>query len=409
VEEWVDDAWHKHDHDNIVFQKSKNPLILTWPRQKGRAVILEMIRTDVAEARRMLLFDCDDQVHEENPRLHGQGPGLVKEQYWFWNIQREDMHRIEFQTRPYQWVEFRNVSLQPGQRTNVEIAVLATKDKLARGLPLSEQEKESLGYILHRLADNLRFPAKGRATYQIEERVDRGQELRILRCKYGFEGILYGLEVVTVRTGSTLGALNVNRYFDGQESILWITRENVATLWEGRRQRTPIYRLQRFCPTEILKELLSHKVELKGSGDINGIPCSLLECVISSKDRLKLWLAKEPDVYPLRIERYEYDNLRYVYESENIKYWNGVLFPQKISVGWYRPDETWEHSLISSYFVTIKSFMPNIEVAPEEMPRFHDARFAAQIVRDFKELGYTYVAIDLEGYRTGSMNEMFDR
>ena len=50
-----------------------------------------------------------------------------------------------------------------------------------------------------------------------------------------------------------------------------------------------------------------------------------------------------------------------------------------------------------------------IEVAPEEMPRFHDARFAAQIARDLKKLGYTYVALDLEGYRTGSMNEMFDR
>ena len=50
-----------------------------------------------------------------------------------------------------------------------------------------------------------------------------------------------------------------------------------------------------------------------------------------------------------------------------------------------------------------------IEVAPEELPRFHDARFAAQIVRDFKKLGYTYVALDLEGYRTGSMNELFDQ
>jgi hypothetical protein len=371
VEEWVDDAWHKHDHDNIVFRKSENPLILTWPRQKGRAVILEMVRTDVAEARRMLLFDRDDQVHEENPRLHGEGPGIVKEQYWFWNIQREDMHRIEFQTRPYQWVEFRNVSLQLGRKTNVETAVLATKDKLARGLSVSEQEKESLGYVLHRLAENLRFPAKGRATYQIEERDAQGQEPRVLRCKYGFEGILYGLEVVTVRTGSTLGALNVNRYFDGQESILWIPRENVATLWEGRRQRTPIYRLQRFCPTEILKELLSHEVELKGSGDINGIPCSLLECVISSKDRLKLWLAKEPDVYPLRIERYEYDNLRYVYESENIKSWNGIPFPEKIKQASYRTDDALEHIFTSSYVVSVESFMPDGDIAAQEFaPKF---------------------------------------
>ena len=48
-----------------------------------------------------------------------------------------------------------------------------------------------------------------------------------------------------------------------------------------------------------------------------------------------------------------------------------MLFPEKISIGWYRPDETLEHSLISSYVVTIKSFAPNIEVAREEFkPEF---------------------------------------
>jgi len=50
-----------------------------------------------------------------------------------------------------------------------------------------------------------------------------------------------------------------------------------------------------------------------------------------------------------------------------------------------------------------------IEVAPEEMARFHDERFAAQIVRAVKKAGYAYVTLDLEGYRTGSMNETYQR
>jgi uncharacterized protein len=50
-----------------------------------------------------------------------------------------------------------------------------------------------------------------------------------------------------------------------------------------------------------------------------------------------------------------------------------------------------------------------IEVAPEEMVRFHDESFAARIIRDVKKAGYAYVALDLEGYRTGSMNEPRDR
>jgi uncharacterized protein len=50
-----------------------------------------------------------------------------------------------------------------------------------------------------------------------------------------------------------------------------------------------------------------------------------------------------------------------------------------------------------------------IEVAPEEMARFHDEQFAARIVREVKKAGYAYVTLDLEGYRTGSMNETYHR
>ncbi|NQT01131.1 MAG: redoxin domain-containing protein [Planctomycetes bacterium] len=369
VEEWVDDAWHEHDHDNIVFKESNNPLILTWPRQKGRAVILEMVRTDVddVQARRMLLFDRDDQIHEESPVTHGEGPGLIKEQYWFWNMRLEDMHRFEYQKRPYQWVEFRNVSLEPGHETDVEVAVLDVKDELARGLPVSEQDRNSLGYILHRLAQNLRFPAKGRATYRIEARNAQSQEPRLLWCEYAFDGVLYGFSVVEIQPGD----FNVQWYFDGEKTTLYQMPNKAATIWEGRREMTPIYNLQQFFPSKTIGDLLTHKVELKGSGKIGGIPCSLLESIMSSKERLKVWVTKERDVYPLRIERYEYDNLRYLYEAENIKSWSGVPFPQKTTISWYRSDDALQHSLISSKVVSVESFSPNVEIAGGEFtPEF---------------------------------------
>lgn len=46
-----------------------------------------------------------------------------------------------------------------------------------------------------------------------------------------------------------------------------------------------------------------------------------------------------------------------------------------------------------------------IEIAPEELGRALDAAAAAEMVARIKPLGYTYVALDLEGYRTGSMND----
>jgi len=47
-----------------------------------------------------------------------------------------------------------------------------------------------------------------------------------------------------------------------------------------------------------------------------------------------------------------------------------------------------------------------IEVGPEEISRFVDRELAAAIVNELKALGFSYVALDLEGYRTGSMNEV---
>ncbi|MGH7846566.1 MAG: ATP-dependent sacrificial sulfur transferase LarE [Candidatus Binatia bacterium] len=46
-----------------------------------------------------------------------------------------------------------------------------------------------------------------------------------------------------------------------------------------------------------------------------------------------------------------------------------------------------------------------IEVASEEMSGFYDAKTRAAVIRKFKEIGFSFVSLDLEGYRTGSMNE----
>ena len=46
-----------------------------------------------------------------------------------------------------------------------------------------------------------------------------------------------------------------------------------------------------------------------------------------------------------------------------------------------------------------------IEVAPEEINRFLDVATREAIVQRFSEIGFTFVSLDLQGYRTGSMNE----
>lgn len=46
-----------------------------------------------------------------------------------------------------------------------------------------------------------------------------------------------------------------------------------------------------------------------------------------------------------------------------------------------------------------------VEIAPSDIGRMLDERLRTRLSRRLKSLGYTYVALDLDGYRTGSMNE----
>jgi uncharacterized protein len=47
-----------------------------------------------------------------------------------------------------------------------------------------------------------------------------------------------------------------------------------------------------------------------------------------------------------------------------------------------------------------------IEVGKEEIYRLLDDDLRERLVAHLKHLGFTYVTLDLQGYRTGSMNEV---
>ncbi|MFH0991026.1 MAG: ATP-dependent sacrificial sulfur transferase LarE [bacterium] len=47
-----------------------------------------------------------------------------------------------------------------------------------------------------------------------------------------------------------------------------------------------------------------------------------------------------------------------------------------------------------------------IELGKEDFNRIFDEAFRTQLLNHFKQLGFIYVTLDLQGYRTGSMNEV---
>ena len=69
--------------------------------------------------------------------------------------------------------------------------------------------------------------------------------------------------------------------------------------------------------------------------------------------------------------------------------------------------EQWRHDAglgLTQLRVRSHGDMARIEVPPGDIPRL--AARAAEIADAFKALGFAYVALDLQGYRTGSLNEI---
>ena len=61
------------------------------------------------------------------------------------------------------------------------------------------------------------------------------------------------------------------------------------------------------------------------------------------------------------------------------------------------------------YRVRHHDTMARIELGDQEMRLLWEKDLREPIVRHFKSLGYKYVALDMEGYRTGSMNEALSK
>lgn len=55
--------------------------------------------------------------------------------------------------------------------------------------------------------------------------------------------------------------------------------------------------------------------------------------------------------------------------------------------------------------VRIHGTMARIELLPEDFERFMTGEIREKVAARLKEYGFSYVALDLQGYRTGSMNE----
>jgi hypothetical protein len=119
LEHWSINKWSTpYDH----FFVSSEQVIMRCPEQKDSDVVAEVTQVITESATRLVAFDHDGNLYQSTVTQGGKSAGLVRFIHRFKNLDRNSIDHLEFQVRPYDyWITFRNVSLQPGQKTQVKV------------------------------------------------------------------------------------------------------------------------------------------------------------------------------------------------------------------------------------------------------------------------------------------------
>ena len=123
-------------------------------------------------------------------------------------------------------------------------------------------------------------------------------------------------------------------------------------------------------------------------------------------------------VSPLREAGMTKANIRILSKEMNLPTWNKPAFAclssrfpygQKITREKLLAVDRAEQFLFDAGFRQVRvrhhGNMARIEVSAEERVKFFEKDLMDKVHDEFKKLGFTYTALDLKGYRTGSMNE----
>jgi len=170
-----------------------------------------------------------------------------------------------------------------------------------------------------------------------------------------------------------------------------------------------------FCKTELFGKL---KDIAKVQGFLNVADGANLDD--TKEFRPGLEASKELDVKsPLKISGMTKQDIREVSKMLNISNWDKPAYACMSSRFPYGQSITEEKlSMVSEAEKYLRSLgliqfrvrhhetIARIEVLPEDIHLLTNSPAREELTGKFKEIGFTYVTLDLEGYRSGSMNEV---
>ncbi len=125
-------------------------VVFSEPVEKAdKTVVATVAYGKVDGEKRIVAVDDKGKEYTASSMHDGFVGDIVQMTATFSNLPLEQIKQFRFQSRPYKWVEFRNVSLQPGQKTDVQVVL---SDKAApvekRGATSAQSQVEPKGPVL---------------------------------------------------------------------------------------------------------------------------------------------------------------------------------------------------------------------------------------------------------------------
>jgi hypothetical protein len=138
--------WHTIDaycpdiiSTNIVTDRDDGAISWTKPVEKDGMTILEVSHTYTNENVRIAVIDANNNLRAANSTF----PIGAKTVQANFHPPLSGVKQFVFQTRPYEWVEFKNISLRPGQKTKVETQITGNNLSDPNQQPVSALNSQS--------------------------------------------------------------------------------------------------------------------------------------------------------------------------------------------------------------------------------------------------------------------------
>ncbi|MHC4266220.1 MAG: right-handed parallel beta-helix repeat-containing protein, partial [Planctomycetota bacterium] len=105
----------------MVTAKDQHPYTFSQAYVHNNMVCVTVSDDMVKLAKRLIAIDNNDNTHLSELVRTGAIKGLRQSTFGFKNLKLEDIKEFQFQTQPYEWTDFKNVSLKPGYKTDVQV------------------------------------------------------------------------------------------------------------------------------------------------------------------------------------------------------------------------------------------------------------------------------------------------